>query len=368
MANGTVPAAAMWLAASVLLLSPASAASAQDDPGAKVYQEACAACHADNGRGQPQPQVGFDLPLPDFTDCTFTTREPDGDWFGVVHGGGPARGFDHTMPAFGEALSTEEIEAAVSHLRTFCTDDRWPRGELNLPRALVTEKAYPEDEAVVTYSADAEGAGAMDVQFVYEKRLGTRSQYEVALPFSAAQTGSGWRGGTGDLTFGVKHTLFSSLPRGTIFSLGGETRLPTGDAADGAGAGVGAAEGYLSFGQVIGGGDSFVQAQAGLEVPWDSARAAKEAFWRVVVGRTFSQHRYMRAWTPMVELLAARELEDDAATEWDAVPQMQISLSARQHVQLALGLRVPLSERERPTRFMIYLLWDWFDGGLLEGW
>jgi len=30
---------------------------------------------------------------------------------------------------------------------------------------------------------------------------------------------------------------------------------------------------------------------------------------------------------------------------------------------------VPLNDRSgRNTQFMIYVLWDWFDGGLTEGW
>lgn len=34
-----------------------------------------------------------------------------------------------------------------------------------------------------------------------------------------------------------------------------------------------------------------------------------------------------------------------------------------------LGARIPLNERdERKTQVIFYLLWDWFDGTLLEGW
>jgi hypothetical protein len=30
---------------------------------------------------------------------------------------------------------------------------------------------------------------------------------------------------------------------------------------------------------------------------------------------------------------------------------------------------MPVNLREgRSTRFMVYLLWDWFDGGLFDGW
>jgi hypothetical protein len=35
----------------------------------------------------------------------------------------------------------------------------------------------------------------------------------------------------------------------------------------------------------------------------------------------------------------------------------------------AAGVRVPITRRsERPTELVFYLLWDWFDGGVLEGW
>ena len=61
-------------------------------------------------------------PLPDFTDCAFATAEPDPDWHAVVHEGGPIRGLDRHMPAFGDALSPDEIALAVGHLRTFCKE------------------------------------------------------------------------------------------------------------------------------------------------------------------------------------------------------------------------------------------------------
>ena len=41
--------------------------------------------------------------------------------------GGP-KAFSPLMPAFGEALSIEEIELAVSHSRSFCDDERGREG------------------------------------------------------------------------------------------------------------------------------------------------------------------------------------------------------------------------------------------------
>jgi hypothetical protein len=36
---------------------------------------------------------------------------------------------------------------------------------------------------------------------------------------------------------------------------------------------------------------------------------------------------------------------------------------------LNVGVRAPLNDRQgRHPRLMVYLLWDWFDGGLRDGW
>jgi hypothetical protein len=50
------------------------------------------------------------------------------------------------------------------------------------------------------------------------------------------------------------------------------------------------------------------------------------------------------------------------------VPQLQVTLSTRQHIMANIGIRVPLDDPHRPTTAAVYLLWDWFDGGFLEGW
>ena len=70
-----------------------------------------------------------------------------------------------------------------------------------------------------------------------------------------------------------------------------------------------------------------------------------------------------------MELLGARELEDGAVAAWDLVPQLQVTLSTRQHIMINAGVRIPLNKRqERGNEFVAYLLWDWFDGGFFSGW
>jgi mono/diheme cytochrome c family protein len=141
----------------ILLVAASAGADDGLETGEAVYGAACSTCHGSGGRGAPASLVGFSDPVPDFTDCDFANREPDSDWVGIAYEGGPSRGFSEKMPAFKGTLSVEQVRLAVNHIRTFCADDRWPRGELNLPRALITGKAYPEDEAVITTLIDAEG-------------------------------------------------------------------------------------------------------------------------------------------------------------------------------------------------------------------
>jgi hypothetical protein len=314
-----------------------------------------------------QSAVGFDIPLPDFADCSFATVEPDADWLAVTHSGGPARAFDRRMPAFGDLLSDAEMLRALAHARAFCAEPAWPRGELNLPRALVTEKAFPENEAVWTTSIVGGENGAFGNEFLYEKRLGARSQLEVAVPIDVQKNSQGWQRGLGDVALAVKHVLFHSFSTGTIFSAAGEVVLPTGKETQGLGNGFTVFEPFVAFGQILP-ADGFVQIQGGFEVPTDRERA-DEAFLRMAVGKSFTEGRFGRTWSPMVEFLAARELAAGGMTVWDIVPEVQVTLSTRQHIMINGGVRIPLNERDgRSTQVLVYFLWDWFDGGLFDGW
>jgi mono/diheme cytochrome c family protein len=352
----------------VALGAPLAIAAQRTEPRA-VYEAACAACHGADGRGLNAALLAIEADLPDFTDCDFAAREPDSDWYAIAHEGGPVRGFDELMPAFGEALEPKQIEAAVAHIRTFCTDARWPRGELNLPRALFTEKAYPEDEAVITTTWAGEGPDSLSHEFVWEQRFGPLNQMEISMPITRAEVdGEGWQSGAGDLGIGVKHTLRHSLDRGAILAVGGELVLPTGDETKGFGNETTLLESFVLYGKMLP-GDSFLQLQGIVEMPSDS-ESDDELVARAVYGKTWTADApFGRSFTPMIEVLAARELTGGAETEWDLAPQVQISLSRRQHVVAAVGVRQPVTDRRnRPTEFVFYLLWDWYDGGVLQGW
>ncbi len=338
--------------------------------GKDIYRAACAACHGVYGRGASRSSVGFENPLPDFTDCNFASREPDSDWKAIIHNGGPARGFNRIMPSFNEALTSDQIDMVVEYLRSFCSSPAWPRGDLNLPRAMVTEKAFPEDETVLTTAVNARGAPAVAHEVVYERRFGAGNQLEVAVPFSFERRSPGrWAGGVGDVALGYKRLLLQSFRTGSILSVSGEAILPTGDRNRGFGTGVTVFESFASYGQILP-SDSFLQLQAGVEVPTHRDDASRAAYWRAVMGRSFSQGGGLgRTWSPMVEFLADRDFETGARTNWDVLPQLQVTLSTRQHIMANFGVRIPATNTAgRPVQLMLYLLWDWFDGGLREGW
>ena len=346
-----------------------------DATGEDVFRAACATCHGADGRGAPSSVVGFDLPLPnghgfpDFTDCPTNTVEPSSDWIAVVHRGGPVRGLDRHMPAFGDALSADQIDRVVRYVWTFCRERRWPRGDLNLPRALFTEKAFPENEALFLTGAPLGGAAAIKETVIYERRFGARGTYEVAVPVGAQQTApdGSWNRGLGDIEVTVRQTVHADHERGTIVAIGGAVMLPTGKEALGLGNGYTVYEPLLLAGQMIG-ANGFVQMQAGYEIVSSQDKGANEAFLRTALGYTWAQDAgFGRAWTPMAEVLVARPA--GGATEWDVAPQLQVSLSKLQHVLFNAGVRVPLTQSEmRKPQLVTYLLWDWFDGGLLQFW
>jgi hypothetical protein len=166
----------------------------------------------------------------------------------------------------------------------------------------------------------------------------------------------------------VKHALWHDHRRGAIFSAAGEVVLPTGNYDRGFGKGVTVFEPFVAAGIILP-ADSFLQVQTGFELPVDRARAEPEAFWRTAVGHTLTQGRFGRSWSPMVELLGARELTAGEGATWDLVPQMQVTLNTRQHIMLNAGVRFPVNARTgRATTVAVYLLWDWFDGGVFDGW
>jgi len=356
-----------------LLGSVVVPASGQDRPpnGRELYLHACANCHGADGTGAAATVVGLPVQPPDFTESGFASREPAADWAGVVTHGGPLRAFDSQMPAFGDALTREEIDLILAYVQTLYEDRSWPRGEFNLPLALGTEKAFPEDEVVMKTTVGTGPEGSVMNKLVYEKRFGSQTQIELSVPFgwrdAPGSTGA-WGAGLGDVAVGLKRVLFHDLEMGTIASFTFEAILPTGDESEDFGKGFTVFEPFVTLGQFLP-LETFLQAQVGVELPSDTEKAGNEGLFRFAFGRTFTTGgEWGRAFSPMVELLGSKELENGPAV-WDVMPELHFTLNQRQHVMANVGVRFPVTETEgRKPQIMFLLLWDWFDGGFFEGW
>jgi mono/diheme cytochrome c family protein len=339
--------------------------------GERIYKSGCITCHGDKGRGAPLTLTEFKRPdtFPDFTACDQTTPEPNSAWKDVIVNGGPARGFSQIMPAFGKLLTSDEIDDVIAYLRTLCRNDHWARGELNLPLPLVTEKAFPEDEEVVETAVNANSAPGTTTDIIHEQRFGVHNQIEVDVPVEFQNQNQTWYGGVGDATLGLKREMWANLRSGSILSLFGGVIVPSGNRSRGLGSGTTQFETFAAFGQLFP-TNTWVQFQAGADLPVHTNIAPQAVFWRTALGQSFAaDHGLGRLWTPMVEFVADRDLVTGAKTNWDIVPQMQVTISRRQHIRGDVGFRKPFTNTGgRQSQIIFYLLWDWADGKLTKGW
>lgn len=349
--------------------SPTVQRTSRDETGEQIFRSACAACHGPYGTGGSRTTVGFAIPTPDFTDCSATSPESSVDWMAVIRDGGPVRGFSRIMPAFRDLLTADQIKNVAAYIRSLCTNPVWPHGEFNVPLADVTEKAFPEDEFVLTGTVETNGPGSVSNHLIYEKRFGVRSQLEVDAPFGFThRPGASWAGGLGDVSVAAKHVFLANPASGTIVSGLAGVILPTGDQSLGLGTGTTSYEGYVLGAQLLPGA-SFFQFQGGIEIPTNLALAPRAVSFSGALGKTIPFGPITRIWTPIIELAGTRDLVSGSPVDWSMVPQFQLSLSALQHVRGNVGVNIPLSQRDmRHAQILAYLLWDTADGPLFKGW
>src|SRR5213594_1402558 len=210
----------------------------------------------------------------------------------------------------------------------------------------------------------------VDLNLIFHaEALLVNNQIEVDVPINFQNQNHVWYGGVGDTVLGVKREMFASLRSGSILSLQGEVIVPTGNKTHSLGTGTTTFETFAAFDQLFP-TNTFVQFQMGADLPRHTDISPQSVFWLSALGQSFAaDHGLGRLWSPMVEFLADRELTRGAKTNWDLVPQMQVTISRRQHIKANLGVRTPVSNTAgRPVQLMFYVLWDWQDGKLTEGW
>ena len=349
------------------------------DTGKEIFEAACAGCHGSDGRGQPQSILGFQPPatFPDFADCPTASPETDLQWKAVITGGGRIRGFSRIMPSFADALTSEQIDKVVAFLRHKCDDSGYSLAEFNIPRPLIAEKAFPEKETVFSGTVNANGTGFSNT-LLNEYRFGPRTNMELTVPFSfrtlpvGGSTAPGapqeWRGGIGDIAVEFKRRVYTNRKSKTLIAAASEFNFPTGSVANGSGIGVFYPEPFISTEQLLP-ARAFLFNQTGVRIPAGNS-VPRRLFIRSGFGKTFApDHGLGRAFSPMFEWVGQHDYTAGQRMAWDAVPQIQVTISQRQHLRLNVGVRVPVNNyNNRPVQVAFYVLWDWFDGGLLEGW
>jgi hypothetical protein len=327
----------------------------------------CARCHAADGSGNvSEPTVTVE-PM-DFTDCSITSPEPDVDWERAIAKGGPGVGLSPQMPAFEDSLSPEQIRGFVSHIRTFCTESRWPSGNLNFPRPILTEKAFPENEflmlPVVSHRKEDGGLPAqtdIELMSVYERRISKRAMYEIGVPVVARQTAAlsipsaglintqSSAVGFGDIELAFKYALFASEPG--ILAAGAEVAIPFGNDPNGIGHGTVVWEPFLAAGTTLGNG--YLQAHTKYEIPVDPGKADRAFVYNLYLGRDTSQAP--NTWTLGVELNGENR-------ELFVTPQIRKGLTGTGALAAAFGAMIPVTEREeQTTRWVGHLLWEYLE-------
>ncbi len=324
----------------------------------EMWDEWCARCHALDGSGKVNEPTVTVEPL-DFTDCKIATAEPDADWELAIAKGGPAVGLSSQMPAFGDTLNAEQVREFVEHIRGFCKERGWPHGNMNFPRPIFTEKAFPENEFLLlpfithrnTESPPNEGRTDVDFVALYERRIGRRAMWEAAVPLSRHDTGGmPWRG-IGDIELALKYVIGADAARTRIVSAGVEVALPTGSEERGLGSGTVVFEPFLAAGtlwRVV-----YLQAQTKIELPADTAKADRAFVYNLYAGRDTSIEP--TTWTLGLEVNG--ENEEIALT-----PQVRKGLTKTGAIGAAFGVRLPINERhEQGTRVVGYLLWEYLE-------
>ena len=226
-----------------------------------------------------------------------------------------------------------------------------------------------ENETVVSGAINAQGTPGVGTVVIYEKRIGATAMIEAIAPFDFTHDNGSWGTAFGDLALGYKQKLFHSNEKGSIFSVGGELIVPTGDPLAGTGGTSTVFEPFAAYGQILP-GTSFLQVHTGIELPAHSDKLDRVYYLRTAIGKTFAlEGGHGRRWSPMVEFIAERDLVSGGTTNWDVVPEIQIPINKRMHILGNIGFRLPANNRAgRSRQVLFYALWDWVDGGLTQGW
>jgi cytochrome c oxidase cbb3-type subunit III len=85
-----------------------------------LFTELCSVCHGVGGKGDGPSAQGLEPKPADFTNCEAMTKDSDDVLFKIVKGGGQSAGRSTVMPAWGDALSDQQIRELIKYIRGLC--------------------------------------------------------------------------------------------------------------------------------------------------------------------------------------------------------------------------------------------------------
>ncbi len=86
-----------------------SSLSKATEGAASTYSKLCASCHGATGKGDGPAAMAFNPKPKDFTDCQTMAHESGEMFFKIIKEGGPSTGHSPLMPAWGRALTDQQI-------------------------------------------------------------------------------------------------------------------------------------------------------------------------------------------------------------------------------------------------------------------
>ena len=108
---------------SLAILLPGAALVARagsPDEGKKLYEQYCATCHGQSGKGDGPAAAALDPKPRDHTNKEYMSKLSDEDLLNVIKNGGASIGKSPIMPPWGAALKDDQIKDVIAHVRTLC--------------------------------------------------------------------------------------------------------------------------------------------------------------------------------------------------------------------------------------------------------
>lgn len=206
--------------------------------GRETFEKNCIMCHGADAKGTGQLAAALPVRPSNLTDCRLTAEDQVEVVQGIIRHGGPYAGRSSVMPAFGTALTDDEIADVACYVKSLCDDPDWVPGELNFPRPLITDKAFPEQEMIVGGRFGRNGKDVSEYFGRLEYRVNGLTNIEIvsrALSFNPdiGPTESG----LSDTSLSVKRVVAFSPRYRALASAGLELTLPTGSDRRGLGNG-----------------------------------------------------------------------------------------------------------------------------------